>query len=503
MSERYTHIHKSNYYEEYKRIRNQLRKYHPFGVLLAGISYLHQPVTNEIEQLQKLPWLVLLLIKWAFIDDQYSVYNRKNITIDKFKKILQMVHDLSKKVKMPSQYSSLFLFMRNVAYQQFLYQQNLNVYKFGRQVDLFLKDSSFFDDKFFSMTGLHIKRFLSLSFVIIARFISQKQKSLNISWFRPLFSEYPKEEVEKFLSLISINIDSIHTELINTEKQQREPYEYYEQTPFIKFPLININGTYWCIDYHILYRCIENYIYDNLRSWNAAKFMDKFGKTFEKYIYKSLHYSGVEFITEQQLKNTFGIKNKIVDFIITETNSNIFVDAKAVEMSYHGKVAQVSEIIKDKISHTIIKAIEQAHEINLQLYQQKSSVRFNSNSYLFVVTFKELYIGNGTTLYKCIAQDKLKKIHDSYPEEVRIPFENMYFITVDEFDILLEFVKSQNLTITDAIEKAKESDLTPQSKKFCFTLHLRSWGANNYPKFLKDSWNNIITPVITTLQGNS
>ena len=86
---------------------------------------------------------------------------------------------------------------------------------------------------------------------------------------------------------------------------------------------------------------------------------------------------------------------------------------------------------------------------------------------------------------------------------MRIPFENMYFITVDEFDILLEFVKSQNLTITDAIEKAKESDLTPQSKKFCFTLHLRSWGANNYPKFLEDSWNNIITPVITTLQGNS
>ena len=504
MIESYTQIHKSNYYTEYKRVRNQLRKYHPSGVLLAGIYYLNQPAENEFEQLQKLPWMVLLVIKWAFVDEEYSYSNKKDITNYQFKKILQLAYDLGNKVRMPNQYSNAHLFIRNIAYQQFLYQQNLNINKFGRQLDLFVKNGHFFNDIFFSRTGLHIDRFLELSFAVLARFLLQNEKSVNVSWFKTIFSEYSQEEVEKFLFSISINVESIHGELNKSGKSKRESYEYYEQTPFAKFPLINIRGIFWCISPMILCRCIENYIYDNLRSWNASKFMDKFGKVFENYVYKSLCYSEIEVTTERQLQNHFGVKNKLVDFIISENNSNIFIDAKAVEMSYQGKVAQVSEIIKDKTKHTIIKAIEQAHETNFQIFNKQNTANnfLNScaNNYLLVITFKELYLGNGTTFYECIAQDNLNRIHNRFPEQIRIPFENMYFITIDELDLLLEAIKNKKVTIVEAIEKAKVADSEPRTKKFDFMLHLKSWGAEQYPKFLEDSWKNVIFPIAKALK---
>ena len=94
------------FYNAYKRIRNQFRKYSSTNLITHCILYLYAPVENEIMQLKKNPWLILLLIKWIIIDDKFNDnYSKKNITPNQFYDILQMMLDLSLNVRMPDKYS--------------------------------------------------------------------------------------------------------------------------------------------------------------------------------------------------------------------------------------------------------------------------------------------------------------------------------------------------------------------------------------------------------------
>jgi hypothetical protein len=45
-------------------------------------------------------------------------------------------------------------------------------------------------------------------------------------------------------------------------------------------------------------------------------------------------------------------------------------------------------------------------------------------------------------------------------------------MNVDEFDTLLEVVRSENISVTEIIEKAKIDDSSHDTKKFMFSLHL-------------------------------
>lgn len=63
----------------------------------------------------------------------------------------------------------------------------------------------------------------------------------------------------------------------------------------------------------------------------------------------------------------------------------------------------------------------------------------------------------------------------------------MYFITIEEFDVFSELIKTKKIGMVEALEEAKQKDSQPLSKKFDFWLHLMSWGnSSNIPTFLRN-----------------
>jgi len=176
------------FFAAYKKIRNQFRQYHPLQLIDACINYLYSPTKNEIDQLQKTPWLVLLLIKWILIDDQFSTSRKKELTQNKFNKILQMMHDLGAKIRMPSEYSHHTLFFRNIAYQQFLYQHPLNLACLARQKILFdrVAETHFFKQEFTKKTNLSIEHYLELGLILLCRYIIDTKPIVTSHWFELL-----------------------------------------------------------------------------------------------------------------------------------------------------------------------------------------------------------------------------------------------------------------------------------------------------------------------------
>lgn len=498
MNENKVQSYEDIFYEEYKRIRNRFRQYNPYHLYFACIDYLHYPVKDDIEELQKHPWFVLLLLKWIFSDQQFSSYNKKELTQKDFIKILQMMRDLGGKIRMPSEYSHHTLFFRNIAYQQFVYQLKFNIGSIARQIILFKQMNDRFNFEFEKITGITINAYLELSVVILPRFVDNSNyHELTIEWFGELRKTYSDEIIQKFLQLISLNIGQLHQFFLDYDlnNKKKKIHEFYEQTPLLKYPLIAIGNKYTCIYKNILFRNIEHFIYDILKLQNAESFMSSFGHVFERYVEKGLLYASLNFLTEKDIEKQFKDNKKVVDFVIKEESANIFIDAKAVEMSYMGKVTHNPNIISDKVKDSIIKAIEQSYE-TVNRFKSSEVLDIKKENYLIVITYKELYLGNGNVFYETVAKNRIDKILSFYSNIEMIPLENIYFITINEFDYMVELVNKKRISITEILQCAKKSDSNDLTRRFDFYQHLVELKFKLFlPEYLKQENENIIDSI--------
>lgn len=466
----------AEYYSAYKTIRNKFRKFTPESIFFESINFLYRKEKDNVTQLRKNPWLLMLLIKWVYLDEQCTLPGKRNITPHELNGLLQAMINLGGKARLPTEYDHYILFFRNIAYQQFLYQVEINPNSLARQNILFstLDENHAFKKDFLSKTSLEVNTFIFLSYLTISQFIARSNLYITVDWFSPIYSKYSRETVAKFIECISVSDDSLGSKLAELNQGNFKSYEYYEQTPFLKCPLIGFHNRYFCVYPNILFRNLEHFIYDTLRNENPSRFVNKFGPVFEKYVEYIIKQSNLDYFNENTLKRNLTGKGKLIDFIINDNNSNVFIDAKAVEMSYQGKTAFSSEVLKDRTKTSILKAIEQACEVNERLSKNNGAINKTENNYLIVVTFKELYIGNGKTLYNAVAREKIDEIKRRYKDNF-IPIENMYFLTIDEFDIFLENIRLKRINLIDSLNTAIELDSEPATTQFDFSLHLRNW----------------------------
>lgn len=233
--------------------------------------------------------------------------------------------------------------------------------------------------------------------------------------------------------------------------------------------------------------------------------MAKFGETFERYIENGLSYANVKYVSEDILSRELQGTGSLIDFLINDDDVNILIDAKAVEMAYQGKITHLADIVKDRVKTSVIKAIEQSFGVVSRLKQTRSSnpvIKYKDINFLLVVTYKELYLGNGRNLYDAIAKNKLDKILTKYGNLLQIPLENMYFITIEEFDYLIEMIKLGKTSFKTALMKAKENDSDVMSRKFEFLQHLRSWDENfTAPKYIQDEADRIFSKIKNILKN--
>ncbi|MCB2215115.1 MAG: hypothetical protein KQH59_03555 [Desulfobulbaceae bacterium] len=479
------------YYEGYKRIRNKFRKYNSVSVLRKCIEYLHHPTVDRLEALQKQPWFVMLLMKWVLIDDQFDQNRKKEIDNKTTHELIQSVFDLSTVARLPNDFDHHSLFMRGMAYQQFMYQEKFSFSNFARQQLLFaeLQPNNYIQKIFSEKIGLEIKKFLELCLALLTRFIATEHRKITKHWFSTLECEYTPIEVEKCLNALSLPILSIRKILRQNDSGKRHSEEVYEQTPFVRFPLIKNSSDYLCINHNVLFRSLEHFVYDLLKEVDSQGFMSKFGTIYEKYVGKIIDYSGCSFLTESDIKKAAINPRKIVDYVVIEKAANIFIDAKAVEMTYKGKVTHSANIIKGKVKVSVLKAIEQAQDVLDQIRTgnlKHDQLTLQDLNYLIVVTYKEFYLGRGENFYENIAKEKIDEICDKYPDSPKIMPENMFFITIQEFEYLMEYVRSDASSISDCFEIIKKNDANPKTSKFAFTQHLWEWKATMAPSFVTE-----------------
>ncbi|MGB6066902.1 MAG: hypothetical protein WBG50_19025 [Desulfomonilaceae bacterium] len=347
---------------------------------------------------------------------------------------------------------------------------------------------------------MEILNFVELSVVLIFTFLNESNVETSKASFRSFEKYYPDNSINRFFGLISADTESIAAYLMGLERQYtpRADHQLFELSPLRRFPLLKNGEQYRPYSKRLLYISLQHWVYDFLRDYNAQWFVNEFGHVFERYVGRLIRHLGLPFLTEKQIELALkGKRKRLIDFIILDGGSKIFVDAKGVEMSYLGQVSDNPDDIQRGTDSSIIKGIKQgcsvANSIQRITMIDGIGLPTENENYLIVVTYKELYIGNGRVFRDLLGESVMVQLQTCDGFHL-IPMEHMYFMSIDEFEIFVQAVHEKKIGFLECLRRVIAVDSAWNTRKLIFSQHLEGklW-PDGIPKFLNDEFIEILT----------
>ena len=244
--------------EGVKEIQSTIGRYSALSIFKAALSYLYAPAKDDLHQASKQPWLIMLMIQWTYLSPLAGLaLHREEITQLGMLELLQKILDLTDTGTMPDEFDDVRLFMRALAFQQFFHQTDNGLYDLARQRLIFanVPENHYYKTRFMNRTGVSIASFLNLSFALYAT-VKNNGPKIEHSYLFNVCTSISPPMIDAFLRLISVNVNDLHRKLTALDVDGRGPDEYLRQTPFLRFPMVKINATYWCVSPHVLARSL-------------------------------------------------------------------------------------------------------------------------------------------------------------------------------------------------------------------------------------------------------
>ena len=272
------------------------------------------------------------------------------------------------------------------------------------------------------------------------------------------------------------------------EERKRGSTEFRERSPLVKFPLMKMQDDYYYYSILTLLNSLENFVYDTLRSTKSQEFMSIFGLMFERYVERGMKHLGEDFLTESVIMRRAG-GAKTVDYAVLGGHANILIDAKGVEMTHGGMTSHRPEVITGQAKSSVLKRIRQGVETARMLAKDEPTRWIRDRNFLLVVTFKDLYLGTGAEFFSYVVQDRVTSALGAPAEESIIPLEHMYFMSIDEFDYLVEALRRNNMTLEALLREVVVADRNSETKCLQISQHLvRRWGGLSAPAYIVEEF---------------
>lgn len=460
---------------EYKPIRNKLKT---FTLESINTQIIEQLRRTEIDKNYHLPiWHLLLLLKWNY-EFYPKKYKAKIATINDLGKLMEQIEALEMSNNLFNLSKSLhfqkpFIMM---AHQQFIYQNSVYWDTFARQSILFyeLKNKYDINKSFKNLTKIDLNIFINISFVIwLFTFKSlepgydckirfMRDGYLSQDDYKHLIELFDKNDINNFINLLSFSGDNINN-ILEKDKRVLKNYnlQSFEQSIFTRRPFLVFQNKFIVPHKNVLKHNFTHFIYEYLKT-NDDKFTTEFGSRMEKYVKLGLDEVKFNYITEKQLEKKIGLKNNLVDFVI---DNNILIEVKAIEIKPYASVNPDDKILANEFRKNLVKAYAK------QMVNVANKLHDKEVFYGIIITYKKLFLGNSEDIWEQFLKEETLKIRKD--EELKvIPYKNLFFIDIVSWDMLIQIVKNKKFSLIEILNKIKETDSNPKTKKFSFSMHL-------------------------------
>lgn len=467
----------------YKRARNRLRRYEPESMLTHCVNALYKVHSGGIDVLRRYqPWNILLAMKWILQEANTLSHRRPPATLSDFHAVLKILNEIDSKIRMPSTYKHVTLFMRQLAFQQFWLQRGESAEALVRQDLLFssLPSNHLFAQEFYRLTGVRPSYFIELAFATLTLLLrTPTPRFITRDNFQNIEQGLPAGTLDAFLQSLSKSVPDLHSWLVGTEfKRMSVADQKILPTPLLDTPLIRAGvGNYIIVSPTLLMRSLELFVYRTLRRNNPAEFGDKFGPMFERYVGRCLTDAGLEYVDKKGLEAKLPGSGKCVDFLLIEDDCQVLIDAKGIEMSARGRVSQRADFVLQAIKSSAIKAIEQGMATSARIRNLPATdalARGLEEVFLLIITFDDLFLGSNFDFGAIFGEHLLPRLERAYGVPLPIPLEHIFFLSVDELERLLGCVHGKDASVGGVLRHARNEDRSHRTRKFTFQQHLDS-----------------------------
>lgn len=431
------------------------------------LEYSYDLLENQKKEIFPV-WHVFILMKWAII---YGGKKRplKTLTSQKYGNIYNNISNFNQ------DHISQFLKNGNVdkgfqiLYNQQFYLQK-QVYKeiFYTQYSMFYSIKGKYDiqDSFRQKTGLTVFDFLhilQLFWLYLNMDVLERDDIAFKGYIDSDFVNVAKdiigeEKVLSFIKLLTLHPFNADKGISDYKHKIRdEDLQTMEMSFFTMFPFQLFKNQVRLIHSSVFNHCANYYIYDFLKA-NDDAFTTEFGYRLEKFFELGLKEINIPYITESKLKKQLPKKSKLVDFVIPD--QNIYIECKATELQAYPYVNPSDELIFNSLKSSVFKAYFE------QMVSVSKNMSLDDENWGIIITYKEFFWSHFKKLYD-IGAKNYENVETSH-----IPPENVFVIDIYTWNITVQIIKNEKITLLDILKNAKANNSNPQTAKMLFKMHL-------------------------------
>jgi hypothetical protein len=378
---------------------------------------------------------------------------------------------------------SLFDFTQNnprkvfaiLAYQQFLYQERATIDSLARQYILFCQINHEYDisNAFEKISGISIKNLLSfftMLNILVLHDLSQQyryQGELDDILVRSIGEVIGAKQVVTIIEFLSISKISAK-KAIDEDRRHVKQYalQVFDVSIFTQKPFLHIRDKIFIPHRDILNQTCNYFIYDFMKNRDSS-FSRELGARMEIYMKLGLNELGIKYQTERDLRVLLGKHHNVVDFFVDEC---VLIEAKAIELKPYASVNPDDDLLLQELRDTIGKAYA------TQMLAVANKVKTDKELFGIIVTYKQLYLGNSEDMWEqFLEKETTKRLKNNLELTKPLPIENLFIIDLDTWDLLLQVLKENSISLADLLREVRESDAQPQTKLFFFSMHLKKY----------------------------
>jgi hypothetical protein len=446
----------------YKKVRNRLRAFSRRSVLAASLQGLHYKYSDRVDALRSAPWQMMLIVKWALQDSGMTDVGRPEISQLKFDGIRQFLWGFPECL-VPHHIHSGSSFFRRIVYPQLQYQRGPTT-GFVREAALVgrLPRAHSLRKMFEERTGLTPEQFLDFSFASYIAITVNEARAIRFRWFEAPRNEYGDAAFQSFLALVS----RTYEEMIRFSRSGLDEF-----TPLARYPFIRDSDSIVVWHPVIFFRGMEGMVHSVL-SEAGQDYIQPFSALFEAYVVSQLADIDAIKLSEPQQRELIGQKSKVVDGFMAFGGANVLVEVKAGIFRDSVMTTGDPAFFRTR-TRALERAINQAWNVSTRIRQVEKSPQIIRNAavdYLLVVTNWDMTVGTGATLREMYPEGELQ--YPNAESERYLPLSNVFFVSVDDWERLVEAILKDNLNLQTFLQACVERNSRRETAVFLFDQHL-------------------------------
>lgn len=455
------------------QIRNKLRKFRLDSILEAALKLLHGQFETPEQELQSLPWVMLLLVKWALEDKMVHASVGKIITPRELVAIQQSLWNSSGAARGPNgrPTNNVVRYIRALAYVQVQFQRNETV-DFVRWPALIarLHPNHTLRTQFESKFRLTPDDFLDLTLAVYARILAGKEplEDSFISAMRVACGS----KVDTLLGLLSRDVPTLRALLSEEAGKQRKSaaQEMLEVPVFKGFPLVrNPHGAYFTWHRKVFARAVDEFIHTHL-SPEGSGYAQPYGDIFEDYVVELAKATPLPAFPEKAFWSAVGKDKHAVEIILRDGDCNVLIEAKFG--LYQDEYVTLDDAGYTKAKLTKLRdGVAKAADVSERLSSDSRLAEFSARSqdFLLLVTNRQLHLPSGRQL-ESMSSEEFTTIDEGarLVTAAKLPIENIFILSLGEYESLMTVVAQGQVGLANLLAELAVDFKEPSSWRLDF-----------------------------------